>query len=246
MNLVSLELTYFCSGLLFAAVVQRRVWDYALTVTLVHVAITSLGEQKPDRHPDTQNSPHKCRFSFCLAVMLEFPMVWQWWLALGKKNTLLHSDLSAQSFQHWTLLCVQAVACFWWSATVSWSLISPARASKPSPPSASTDELHLVCKYENAYLKMFMKKKRCILNVCSPFLGVSRPIRKELFSAGDLCRMALSLHTLWSIFRTPIGCGCNSISGKLQCASDACICVLLKRNKSVFQVFVVLSSLIIR
>lgn len=84
-NLVSLELTYFCSGLLFAAVVQRRVWDYALTVTLVHVAITSLGEQKPDRHSDTQNSPHKCRFYFCLAVMLEFPMVWQWWLALGKK-----------------------------------------------------------------------------------------------------------------------------------------------------------------
>lgn len=61
-NLVSLELTYFCSGLLFAAVVQRRVWDYALTVTLVHVAITSLGEQKPDRHSDTQNSPHNAGF----------------------------------------------------------------------------------------------------------------------------------------------------------------------------------------
>lgn len=46
---MSLELTYFCSGLLFAAVVQRRVWDYALTVTLVHVTITSLGEQQPDK-----------------------------------------------------------------------------------------------------------------------------------------------------------------------------------------------------
>ena len=45
-NLLSLELTYFCSGLLFAAVVRRRVWDYALTVTLLHVAITSLGEAK--------------------------------------------------------------------------------------------------------------------------------------------------------------------------------------------------------
>lgn len=56
-NLVSLELTYFCSGLLFAAVVQRRVWDYALTVTLVHVAITSLGEQKPGTHSDALNSP---------------------------------------------------------------------------------------------------------------------------------------------------------------------------------------------
>ncbi|KAI3361026.1 hypothetical protein L3Q82_013225, partial [Scortum barcoo] len=57
-NLLSLELTYFCSGLLFATVVRRRVWDYAVTITLVHVMITSL-------------------------VMLEFPMVWQWWLALG-------------------------------------------------------------------------------------------------------------------------------------------------------------------
>ncbi|XP_043973158.1 transmembrane protein 244-like [Gambusia affinis] len=56
-NLLSLELTYFCSGILFAAVVKRRVWDYALTVTLLHVIITSL-------------------------VMLEFPTVWQWWLAL--------------------------------------------------------------------------------------------------------------------------------------------------------------------
>lgn len=43
-NLLSLELTYFCSGLLFAAVVRRRVWDYALTVTLLHVMITSVGE----------------------------------------------------------------------------------------------------------------------------------------------------------------------------------------------------------
>lgn len=61
-NLVSLELTYFCSGLLFAAVVKRRVWDYALTVTLVHVAITSLGEQKPDKHADTQKTPQIAGF----------------------------------------------------------------------------------------------------------------------------------------------------------------------------------------
>ncbi|XP_061920154.1 putative transmembrane protein 244 isoform X1 [Entelurus aequoreus] len=57
-NLLSLELTYFSSGLLFAAVVKRRVWDYAATVTILHVFITSL-------------------------VMLEFPLAWQWWLALG-------------------------------------------------------------------------------------------------------------------------------------------------------------------
>ncbi|XP_057691159.1 transmembrane protein 244-like [Corythoichthys intestinalis] len=57
-NLLSLELTYFCCGLLFAAVVKKRVWDYAFTVTLLHIIITSL-------------------------VMLEFPLTWQWWLALG-------------------------------------------------------------------------------------------------------------------------------------------------------------------
>ncbi|XP_072572316.1 putative transmembrane protein 244 [Paramormyrops kingsleyae] len=57
-NLLSMELTFLSSGLLFAAVVRRWVWDYALTVTLLHVLLTSV-------------------------VMLEFPLVWQWWLALG-------------------------------------------------------------------------------------------------------------------------------------------------------------------
>ncbi|XP_077455178.1 putative transmembrane protein 244 isoform X2 [Stigmatopora argus] len=57
-NLLSLEFTYFFCGLLFAAVVKKRVWDYAFTVTLLHIFITSL-------------------------VMLEFPLTWQWWLALG-------------------------------------------------------------------------------------------------------------------------------------------------------------------
>nr|XP_033811505.1 transmembrane protein 244 isoform X2 [Geotrypetes seraphini] len=42
-NVLSLELTYFISGLLFAAVVKRWMWDYAITVTLIHVALTSAG-----------------------------------------------------------------------------------------------------------------------------------------------------------------------------------------------------------
>ncbi|XP_043362131.1 transmembrane protein 244 isoform X2 [Dermochelys coriacea] len=42
-NLLSMELTYFTSGLLFAALLKRWVWDYAITVTLVHVALTSVG-----------------------------------------------------------------------------------------------------------------------------------------------------------------------------------------------------------
>uniref|UniRef100_A0A7N8Y1J6 Transmembrane protein 244-like n=1 Tax=Mastacembelus armatus TaxID=205130 RepID=A0A7N8Y1J6_9TELE len=84
-NLLSLELTYFCSGLLFAAVVRRRVWDYALTVTLLHVMITSL-------------------------VMLEFPMVWQWWLALGSGLFLMICN--GQLIAYFTCQSDQSYASF--------------------------------------------------------------------------------------------------------------------------------------
>ncbi|XP_078397417.1 putative transmembrane protein 244 [Cetorhinus maximus] len=57
-NLVSMEMTYFVCGLLFAGVVKEWVWDYAITVTIIHIAVTS-------------------------TVMSEFPLVWHWWLALG-------------------------------------------------------------------------------------------------------------------------------------------------------------------
>eukprot|EP00062_Callorhinchus_milii_P013975 gi/632962759/ref/XP_007897498.1/ PREDICTED: transmembrane protein 244 [Callorhinchus milii] len=57
-NLVSTEVTFFTCGLLFAGVVKEWVWDYAITITLVHIAVTS-------------------------AVMAEFPCVWHWWLAVG-------------------------------------------------------------------------------------------------------------------------------------------------------------------
>lgn len=104
-NLLSLELTYFCSGILFAAVVRKRVWDYALTVTLLHVVITSLGEQNSAStyvHSWMANLHCNSMFCFRVAVMLEFPTVWQWWLALGKHtpvatclcvvfNELIHS-----------------------------------------------------------------------------------------------------------------------------------------------------------
>ncbi|XP_019403202.1 PREDICTED: transmembrane protein 244-like [Crocodylus porosus] len=43
-SLLSMELTYFTSSLLFAALLKRWVWDYAITVTLIHVILTSLGE----------------------------------------------------------------------------------------------------------------------------------------------------------------------------------------------------------
>ncbi|XP_040821586.1 transmembrane protein 244 [Ochotona curzoniae] len=56
--LVSTEVTYFVCGLLFVLVVEEWLWDYAISVTVLHVAITS-------------------------AVMLEFPWTSHWWAALG-------------------------------------------------------------------------------------------------------------------------------------------------------------------
>ncbi|XP_051892157.1 transmembrane protein 244-like isoform X2 [Pristis pectinata] len=40
-NLLSMELTYFTSGLLFAVIVKEWVWDYSITVTLSHVMLSS-------------------------------------------------------------------------------------------------------------------------------------------------------------------------------------------------------------
>ncbi|XP_004630367.1 transmembrane protein 244 [Octodon degus] len=56
--LLSTEATYFFCGLLFALVVEEWVWDYAVSVTIIHVVITS-------------------------TVMLEFPLTSHWWAALG-------------------------------------------------------------------------------------------------------------------------------------------------------------------
>lgn len=41
---ISLEITFFICGLLFALVVEEWVWDYAVTVTIIHIAITSVGK----------------------------------------------------------------------------------------------------------------------------------------------------------------------------------------------------------
>lgn len=37
--LVSTEVTYFVCGLLFALVVEEWVWDYGISVTILHAAI---------------------------------------------------------------------------------------------------------------------------------------------------------------------------------------------------------------
>jgi hypothetical protein len=43
--LLSAELTYLVCGLLFVLVVEEWVWGYAISVTIIHVAITSTGKQ---------------------------------------------------------------------------------------------------------------------------------------------------------------------------------------------------------
>ncbi|RXM36344.1 Transmembrane protein 244 [Acipenser ruthenus] len=42
-NLISAEVTFFISGLMFALIVEEWVWDYAITVTLIHVGLTTVG-----------------------------------------------------------------------------------------------------------------------------------------------------------------------------------------------------------
>uniref|UniRef100_K7FQH0 Transmembrane protein 244 n=1 Tax=Pelodiscus sinensis TaxID=13735 RepID=K7FQH0_PELSI len=61
--LISLEITYFVCGLLFVLIVEEWVWDYAITVTAIHIIITS-------------------------AVMSEFPLMPHWWTALGTVKIL--------------------------------------------------------------------------------------------------------------------------------------------------------------
>ncbi|XP_067098413.1 transmembrane protein 244 [Osmerus mordax] len=57
-SVISMEVTYVLGGLVFAWIVEEWVWDYAITVTLLHIAMT-------------------------VAVMSDFPSTEHWWIALG-------------------------------------------------------------------------------------------------------------------------------------------------------------------
>ncbi|XP_036941737.1 transmembrane protein 244 isoform X8 [Acanthopagrus latus] len=57
-GVISTEVTYLLGGLVFAWIVEEWVWDYAITVTLLHIAMT-------------------------VAVMSDFPSAEHWWIALG-------------------------------------------------------------------------------------------------------------------------------------------------------------------
>ncbi|XP_026521816.1 transmembrane protein 244 [Notechis scutatus] len=62
--IISMEIAYVISGLLFALLVEEWVWDYAITVTVIHITVTS-------------------------AVMAEFPLMLHWWAALGSGLILM-------------------------------------------------------------------------------------------------------------------------------------------------------------
>ncbi|XP_068121558.1 putative transmembrane protein 244 [Hyperolius riggenbachi] len=57
-QVISLGVTFFLSGLLFVPIVGSMVWDYSITVTFLH-------------------------FIICCIVTQEFPVTWQWWLQTG-------------------------------------------------------------------------------------------------------------------------------------------------------------------
>ncbi|KAM4772846.1 putative transmembrane protein 244 [Rhinophrynus dorsalis] len=63
-NIISLEATYIFCGPIFVFVVEEWIWDYACTVTVIHVIITAI-------------------------VMLEFPLAAHWWMALGTGLTIM-------------------------------------------------------------------------------------------------------------------------------------------------------------
>ncbi|KAM8946577.1 putative transmembrane protein 244 [Pelodytes ibericus] len=57
-NLISQETTFMVCGQLFVLVVEEWIWDYACTITVIHVIVTTM-------------------------AMMEFPFAIHWWISLG-------------------------------------------------------------------------------------------------------------------------------------------------------------------
>ncbi|XP_038056717.1 transmembrane protein 244-like [Patiria miniata] len=56
-DFIALESTFFVSTFVFLTFLRQRLWDFSVTVTIIHSAITC-------------------------AVNLSFPLVWEWWICL--------------------------------------------------------------------------------------------------------------------------------------------------------------------
>lgn len=57
-GVISTEVTYVLGGLVFAWIVEEWVWDYAITVTLLHVVMTVAGKYT---RAHTHTHTHACR-----------------------------------------------------------------------------------------------------------------------------------------------------------------------------------------
>ncbi|KAK3744967.1 hypothetical protein QZH41_008493 [Actinostola sp. cb2023] len=57
-NLLALVLTYMVSTGIFLIFIRQRIWDYAITISIIHLGVSC-------------------------AVMQDFPSNWHWWLAYG-------------------------------------------------------------------------------------------------------------------------------------------------------------------
>ncbi|KAL5016533.1 hypothetical protein ScPMuIL_006122 [Solemya velum] len=57
-NVITLELTFPLCGLILGNVIRSWLWDYAITMTVIHILLSCL-------------------------VMLSFPLDWSWWVCLG-------------------------------------------------------------------------------------------------------------------------------------------------------------------
>ncbi|XP_078236321.1 putative transmembrane protein 244 isoform X9 [Pogona vitticeps] len=84
-KVLATSLTFFTSGLLFAVLLRRWVWDYAITVTLTHVLLTFAGFFSSSTTCCICSNLQPSVFH----VMKEFPFIWQWWLALASDLLLM-------------------------------------------------------------------------------------------------------------------------------------------------------------
>lgn len=86
-GVISTEVTYVLGGLVFAWIVEEWVWDYAITVTLLHIAMTVAGRHTLRRIRQAVSIFLKKKTqwrSLIPAVMSDFPSAEHWWIALGE------------------------------------------------------------------------------------------------------------------------------------------------------------------
>lgn len=107
-GVISTEVTYVLGGLVFAWIVEEWVWDYAITVTLLHIAMTVAG--KHTLTPSNKLGNFIKIQGWCLisAVMSDLPSAEHWWIALGKICIIICLFFFINPSFYYSLLQVQA------------------------------------------------------------------------------------------------------------------------------------------